>query len=84
MVIIISGTTWVEEIIWLLRHGLDFEKAKKDFHFMRVPWIDQGFSNFTISYLPTPRVFKTHFPVRFLPENFNKIAKVITFFYFNV
>lgn len=44
---------------------------------MRVPWIDQGFSNFTMSYLPSPRVFKTHFPVRFLPDNFNKLAKVV-------
>jgi hypothetical protein len=70
-----SGTTWIEEITWLIKNGLDFERAKNEFHYVRVPWIDAGFSKIIIDNMPSPRVFKAHLPIKFLPDSFNKKAK---------
>ena len=72
-----KGTTWVEEIVWLIKNKLNYEKAKKDFHFVRIPWIDQGMSQFTFNKIRSPRIFKSHLPIKFFPENFHKTAKVI-------
>ena len=60
-----------------MRNNLNFERAKKHFHFIRVPWVDQGFSDFTMKNVKSPRTFKSHLPTRFLPDGFNKTAKVV-------
>lgn len=35
-----SGTTWTQELLWLLNMDLDFERAKKETLFQRFPFID--------------------------------------------
>ena len=36
------GTTWTQELAWLLLHDLDFETAKTVGQFYRSPFIDMG------------------------------------------
>ena len=36
------GTTWTQELAWLLLHDLDFETAKSVGQFYRSPFIDMG------------------------------------------
>ncbi|CAF0817408.1 unnamed protein product, partial [Brachionus calyciflorus] len=75
-----SGTTWTEEIVWLLQHNLDFEKAKSIRHFERVLYIDTGLSKGKLRELEEAkdtRVFKSHLPIEYLPDNLNELSKVI-------
>ncbi|KAF6210737.1 hypothetical protein GE061_013847 [Apolygus lucorum] len=37
-----SGTTWTQELVWLLTHDLDFEKAKTLRHMEKVLFIEQS------------------------------------------
>jgi hypothetical protein len=39
-----SGTTWAEEIAWLLNNNLDYKKCKRVEHFQRVLFVDTGYS----------------------------------------
>lgn len=67
----------MQEILWLLKNNLDFEQAKKLPQTVRVPFLDMGyFSPKVLDKMDSPRVFKSHFTIPFLPDNFNKIAKV--------
>ncbi|VEN33643.1 unnamed protein product [Callosobruchus maculatus] len=34
-----SGTTWTQEMVWMIMNNLDVEGAKEDIHF-RVPFIE--------------------------------------------
>lgn len=72
-----SGTTWVEEIVWLLQNNLDYEKARSKFHFKRILFIDRGVSKGTLEDTKSPRVLKSHLRKQFLPDNFEKTAKVV-------
>lgn len=73
---LLKGTSWVEEIVWLLKNNLDYEAAKSKFHFSRVTFVDSGCSEKRAELLPSPRIFKTHLPLKFLPDNIEKKIKV--------
>ncbi|KAF5307587.1 hypothetical protein FQR65_LT18386 [Abscondita terminalis] len=79
-----SGTTWLQEMIWLIVNDLDYEGAKK-FVDERVPIIEMG--QYLVEYLPhlvnfechsnsiefikkmkDPRCVKTHIPGEFFPK----------------
>nr|QNH68006.1 sulfotransferase-like protein 3 [Brachionus rotundiformis] len=75
-----SGTTWVEEIVWLLQNNLDFEKSLKINHFERVYFIDMGLSKGKMEQLnemTSNRVFKSHLPIKYLPDSVEKLAKLV-------
>ncbi len=79
-----SGTTWVEEIVWLLVNNLDYEQSKQRSHFYdRITFIDEGVSEVQMAELTSPRVLKTHFTPRFLPDDFNSKTKA-TISLFNI
>ena len=73
---IFKGTTWLEEILWLLLNDFDFEKARSIHHYYRVTIVDSGHSKRLLSEIPSPRLFKSHLPLKFLPESLSKRAKV--------
>ena len=76
-----SGTTWLEEIVWLILNDLNFDLSQKKFHYYeRVMFIDDGVSEAEMQEMPSPRVLKTHFTPEFLPEKINEKAKVSEFF----
>lgn len=72
-----QGTTWVEEIVWLMKNNLNFELAKAKFHYTRVVFPDMGCPKSLADSLPSPRVFKSHLPIKFLPDNIENKAKLI-------
>ncbi len=67
-------------MVWCIQNNLDFERADALFHIQRVPYIDDGMSHAELDEVPSPRVFKTHLPIKYLPENFNENTKVCMFF----
>jgi hypothetical protein len=71
-----SGTTWIEEIAWLLNNNLDYAKSKSVQHFERVAFVDTGFSSAFLEEMPSPRTFKSHLLPKYLPENFQNKSKV--------
>ena len=46
-----SGTTWTEEIVWLLQNNLYFENSFNIKHLERVTYIDSGLSKGKINLL---------------------------------
>ena len=74
--LIYLGTTWVEEIVWLLLNDFNYDLAKKMHHYYRVIVLDTGHSKKRLAELPSPRMFKSHLQLKFLPEDLTKRAKV--------
>lgn len=72
-----SGTTWLEEIAWLINNNLDFDLATNQPHFERVPFIDSGFSHQFLDDFRSPRTIKTHLPIKYLPDNLPEKARVV-------
>ncbi|KAL7013353.1 hypothetical protein ACKWTF_015345 [Chironomus riparius] len=71
-----SGTTLVQEIIWLIMNDYNYEGAKVVDTYNRAQWFE--FFNVThplqgvdVNYqdgMPRPRIFKCHLPVQYLPD----------------
>ncbi|KAG5669540.1 hypothetical protein PVAND_017427 [Polypedilum vanderplanki] len=77
-----SGTTLMQEMIWLIVNGFNYEKAKSELKDLRFPSLETieifkkihvELSNFHIDTLQRPRTIKTHLPVQFLPDDYWKI-----------
>jgi hypothetical protein len=67
----------LEEIVWLIKNNLNYECSKSKFHYYeRVMFIDEGVSDFELEQMPSPRILKSHFPLKFLPPDINNKAKV--------
>uniref|UniRef100_U5EHN1 Putative sulfotransferase n=1 Tax=Corethrella appendiculata TaxID=1370023 RepID=U5EHN1_9DIPT len=70
-----SGTTWTQEIVWLLDNNLDFAGAKETDLYKRSRFIERCIFD-VIDYdsvefvenMPRPRHIKTHLPVALLPK----------------
>lgn len=72
-----SGTTWCQEMIWLICNDLDYETAArvnlgKRFPFMEINGLRDlppGVDRFQeVLSMKSPRFIKTHLPVGFLPD----------------
>lgn len=73
-----SGTTLMQEILWLLFNGANIEAARKTRVYIRFPFLEENYSNnfpgmegevYPLDYLPSaprPRLIKTHLPWRIL------------------
>ncbi|XP_061394232.1 sulfotransferase 1E1-like [Musca vetustissima] len=80
-----SGTTWMQETVWLLMYNLDFEKSKALHLWQRSPFLDhQGLNPLApdsveeAKHLTSPRVLKTHMPANLLPlDIWKKKTKII-------
>eukprot|EP00092_Neocalanus_flemingeri_P014654 GFUD01015816.1.p1 GENE.GFUD01015816.1~~GFUD01015816.1.p1 ORF type:complete len:330 (+),score=74.86 GFUD01015816.1:291-1280(+) len=81
------GTTWLQEMTWLIRNGADTEGVKT-FLFDRSPFVeypmvvdlkqelvDKFFDDLEMS--PSPRLLKTHLPFELLPPDLLNVCKVI-------
>jgi hypothetical protein len=78
-----SGTTWVQEIVYLIMNNCDFVKAKSATIEERIPFFD--FPNpgvNVIKKLASPRIIKTHLPKPLLPDDVEKKCKVFIFIFF--
>lgn len=87
-----TGSTWCQEMIWLIGNDLDFDEANKTIQQMRAPMIELStyfaeYENFIKDYgnsveivnnWPSPRFIKTHLPFELLPTELDKVKpKVI-------
>lgn len=72
-----SGTTWTQELIWLVCNELDFQKAQDVPQDTRFPFIDLiGLRDLPEPFnplrdalkMPSPRFIKSHLPPAFLPN----------------
>ncbi|CAG9859342.1 unnamed protein product [Phyllotreta striolata] len=83
-----TGSTWCQEIVWLLGNNMDFQKAESTLQQIRAPLIEMSvalyeyadqFKNvFTnsvdfVNKLPSPRFLKSHLPFQLLPKDLQKI-----------
>ena len=78
-----SGTTWLQEIVYLVKTGLDFEGAGKQVLESRFPYLEYPYPGLsTIKKIQGPKMIKTHLPLTLLPkpalENGVKVTPVIT------
>ncbi|KAJ6638675.1 Luciferin sulfotransferase [Pseudolycoriella hygida] len=70
-----AGSTWTQEMIWLLTNNLDYKRAKKSV-FERFPYVEfdliyEKVEKNVIEYtnaMPSPRYLKTHLPAGLLPK----------------
>ncbi|XP_015277293.1 PREDICTED: sulfotransferase 1C1-like [Gekko japonicus] len=69
-----AGTTWLQEIVEMVRSGGDPQKCARAPIYRRIPFIDlvhpvlSGLED--AEAMPSPRTLKTHFPVQLVPPSF--------------
>ncbi|XP_062609824.1 sulfotransferase 4A1-like [Saccostrea cucullata] len=73
-----SGMTWVQEIIYLVQ-TLDFEGSRQIDCDERIPYLEFPTPSLQeLSERPSPRILKTHLPLKLLPEEINsKQPKIV-------
>lgn len=62
-----SGTTWLQQIVRLIRNNGEESDTKLDF---AIPWLEGApkfLPEFNLNELPRPRAFHSHFPYSLLP-----------------
>ncbi|CAH1980007.1 unnamed protein product [Acanthoscelides obtectus] len=85
-----SGTTWTQEMVWMIMHNLDFEGAKEDIH-IRVPFAELSWAaphdensphhaRDTLGFIKKeyekgPVCLKTHLPWQLLPRDIQEGLK---------
>ncbi|KAK6195256.1 hypothetical protein SNE40_000725 [Patella caerulea] len=80
-----AGTTWMQEILWLVVHDGDFETASKTPIYFRSPFLE--FKDLTLNEvgldiahgMRSPRVIKSHLPFRLMPKKLDKSKVVVVF-----
>nr|QNH68005.1 sulfotransferase-like protein 2 [Brachionus rotundiformis] len=72
-----SGTTWTNELVWLITHNLDYEGSQNNLE-KKIIWLDPGIPTNVIDDADSPRLFKNHLPLQFLPDDIRteKIKKI--------
>ncbi|XP_071165048.1 sulfotransferase 1C4-like [Mytilus edulis] len=82
-----AGTTWMQEIVWLILSDGDFERASKQQVYFRSPFLefkDDILNEVGLDLanpMPSPRVIKTHLPVKLAPTQLcQKECKVVVMF----
>ncbi|XP_046641045.1 sulfotransferase 1B1-like [Daphnia pulicaria] len=87
-----SGTTWTQELVWLIVNGCDTEKAKQIPLQMRSPYLEGDYlispdkmpqeirecwALESLDKRPSPRVIKSHLPFNLLPPQLLDTSKVV-------
>ena len=65
----VSGTTWLQEIVYLISSDYDFDKAKAATIEDRFPYLEFPYPGLKVlTEKPSPRFIKTHLPFSLLPK----------------
>ncbi|XP_054720276.1 sulfotransferase 1 family member D1-like [Uloborus diversus] len=68
-----TGTTWTQEIIYLIHSDLDFEGAKTKGLDERFPYVEHARTDICyVKEMKSPRLLKTHLPYSLLPTDIHK------------
>jgi len=89
-----NGTTWTQELIWLLQNNCNFDQAKAVPLDERSPFLDflmladflkdelppflQADILKSVQEMPSPRLIKSHFRLCLLPDDLLETSKVVT------
>lgn len=73
------GNVWISDIVWLMKNDLDFKRASEQNVFYRVRYLDYTTNVKSLERYKSPRIIKTHIPLKFLPDDLDKKAKVIVY-----
>ncbi|KAL7730395.1 hypothetical protein ACLKA6_016627 [Drosophila palustris] len=89
-----TGSTWAQEMVWLLGHQLDYETAKQQLS-QRSPmielsalfstdhhqWVAESFGNTVelVRNLPRPRYARSHLSWQLLPQQFESVKPKIVY-----
>uniref|UniRef100_A0A182NEB1 Sulfotransferase domain-containing protein n=1 Tax=Anopheles dirus TaxID=7168 RepID=A0A182NEB1_9DIPT len=72
-----SGTTWCQEMVWLICNDLNFDTAQAESLHTRFPFLDVSLIHDTqlssfdrVQQTKRPRFIKTHLPVSMLPKSY--------------
>ncbi|XP_065093838.1 sulfotransferase 1B1-like [Ochlerotatus camptorhynchus] len=88
-----SGTTWCQEMVWLICNGLNYDAAKTQHLRKRFPFLDislihdlpDGRSSFQkVESMTSPRFIKTHLPVSMLPKQYWDVLPKTVYVHRNV
>merc|ERR1712137_475305 len=80
------GTTWTQEMVWMITHDCDLEAAKEKLQvrspFIEWPTLPQTDSPVLMDFqkieaMPSPRVLKSHLPFYLLPPRLADTCKVV-------
>ncbi|XP_042886970.1 sulfotransferase 1C4-like [Penaeus japonicus] len=73
------GTTWMQEIVYMLTHNLEKTGAANEVLETRFPYLEYPYPGIkSVAAKPGPRLIKTHLPLTLLPPSFeNSNAKLI-------
>lgn len=78
--IILLGTTWLQELVYLVHSNVDLETANKVDLSTRFPYIEHARTNFSyVKSMPSPRLLKTHLPYSLLPQDIHKKQCKVSF-----
>ena len=72
-----SGTTWVQEIVYCILNGWNYDREKTGKLDERIPFFEFIYPGLkAIEKMNSPRVIKTHLPIQYLPNEIEKKCKV--------
>ncbi|XP_044248960.1 luciferin sulfotransferase-like isoform X1 [Drosophila takahashii] len=82
-----SGTTWMQELAWLLLNQLDYEAAQSSYAMVRSPYLERSIlypdAPDSIARCDkmkdNPRLIKSHLPAQLLPEQLWKQGRKIIY-----
>lgn len=64
-----TGTTWLQEIVYIISNDLNFEKAASSSLENRFPYLEFIYPGLSaVSKMPSPRFIKSHLPLSLLPQ----------------
>ena len=88
-----NGTTWMQELVWLLQNKCNFDEAKNtpldnrfpfldipiltDYRREELPSLKQCDYLATLEEMPSPRLMKSHFHLCLLPDDLMEKSKVV-------
>ena len=87
-----NGSTWTQELVWLIQNDCNFEEAKAVPLYYRFPFIDtpvildfmkdempalQGDALGKMEDIPSPRLLKSHFNLCLLPDSLIERSKAV-------
>ncbi|VDI12301.1 Hypothetical predicted protein [Mytilus galloprovincialis] len=75
-----SETEWIQEVVFLINSNMDIEKAKTVSIDDRFPYFEYPTLGLdALATIPSPRMIKTHLPLKLLPEEIRKSKQLKIF-----